>query len=450
MKSINTKNRLSKLLKVIFLTLSFYIFILYFNFLNVYSILIVVSVFFVYIFLKKYLWILLILIIPFLTLGEIIYIQIRPGWIYEMSVSEILIILSFVVFTINIFINNSYSKVKFDKIAFLLASYLLISLFYIFSIDYLRIYVYALKVIFYQFIVYFLAINLINSKERFKYFLYALSATVLILIIQMLIKLNSLGFSTSFFLDRSSIFIPIGAIAYVSSILVLILPIILMFYFYSKEKIKPFLLILFILGCLPVFLIMGKAAIISLFAGLFFIFLVKKDKRIIFTLLFLLAIVSSYIIFTPFFIGFTDRVSTTAIDPNTQYRITEYKVGTEVIKNNLIFGIGPGQQLEYYNEALNLENNNKLVNNFILQILIDYGLVGLIIFFILVIVLYKKIKKSLKNVNNEEKLLIWGLIASIIVAFLNGLAEVTFFGLQYAIIFWFIIGAFNVKLEKNI
>ena len=47
---------------------------------------------------------------------------------------------------------------------------------------------------------------------------------------------------------------------------------------------------------------------------------------------------------------------------------------------------------------------------------------------------------------NKKPIIVFGFIAAITAAFLNGLAEVTFFALEYAIIFWLIIGVFgNMK-----
>jgi hypothetical protein len=76
----------------------------------------------------------------------------------------------------------------------------------------------------------------------------------------------------------------------------------------------------------------------------------------------------------------------------------------------------------------------------------DLGFVGLAIFTLLAFAIIRLLFKL-----NQQKSspLAWGLIASIVVAIINGLFEVTIFAFQYAIIFWLIIGLSNrLKTDK--
>jgi O-antigen ligase len=86
-----------------------------------------------------------------------------------------------------------------------------------------------------------------------------------------------------------------------------------------------------------------------------------------------------------------------------------------------------------------------LVNNFFVQALIDLGVVGLGLVMALVGGIMKKARSAIKLSlahGGYYVVLLYGFGASLIVAFLNGLVEVTFFALPYAIIFWLLMGAY--------
>ena len=56
----------------------------------------------------------------------------------------------------------------------------------------------------------------------------------------------------------------------------------------------------------------------------------------------------------------------------------------------------------------------------------------------------------LANKNNQDIALKFGLMAGLIAAFFNGLVEVTFFALPYAIIFWLVLGLFLKQPYKGL
>ena len=118
---------------------------------------------------------------------------------------------------------------------------------------------------------------------------------------------------------------------------------------------------------------------------------------------------------------------------NTEFRILEYETSIKVIDDNLYTGAGVGQQLHHFKKLLN-NDNPQLVNNFFLQTMIDFGVIGLSILFYIISIIFIKIKKMFKN-NKKENILAIGLFASILVAFLNGLFEVTFFAVPYVFLF---------------
>ncbi|MFH1823068.1 MAG: O-antigen ligase family protein [Patescibacteria group bacterium] len=434
---------LSLLKRFLIIIVPFFLFLIIFNQININIILGIFLLILAYFLFKDYLWIFLVLAIPSLVFGEIVNISITSSWVYEARVAEVLLLTAVIIFLSEKFISAKIKEIKVDKLVMMLFFFLLISVALIYQITDFRLYIFGLKVTTFSFLAYFLSINLIDSKEKIKWFLYSLSATAFIVSAQIFYKFYELGWSSKFFFARHLIEIPIGPIALASAILVLMLPIILSLYFQEDKnnKIKPFLLIIFLVGLVAVFISLGKAAILSLAIGLFYLFIKIKDKRIVFILFFLLFIILSFIMLSPFFSGLIERLSTTFTDVNTEFRLLEYETGWKIIKNNLVFGIGPGQQLLVFKKMLNLDSS-QLVNNYFLQAAIDLGIIGLSLAVLITFNIYFKARRLRKYLENNL-ILVYGFVASLIVAFINGLAEVTFFAMSYAIIFWLIVGAFN-------
>ena len=446
-QAINTANG-RQLMKLFLLAILILFLPVFFNLASYYIISAILFIFFGYLFFKDKLYFFSILSIPALAYGQFIYFPITVNWVYEASLTEILLILVFSIFFIDKFINGGLKEIRTNGLLYLLLVYLIISLISFINIVDFRLYVAGLKTIVFSGLAYFLSLNLLDNKQRINLFIYSLTATVFILSVQIFIKFYQIGLSDQFFFERSSIVITLGAIATTAAILALILPVVLSLYFYldKTNRMKSFLFIGFIIGALAMFLTLGKAAIFSLAVGLGYLFVKLKNKRIIFILASLVFIVSSFIFFTSFFSGLLERISYTFIDANSKFRILEYQTGWRIIKDHFWFGVGAGQQLYYFKKILNF-NTAELVNNFFLQAWIDFGIIGLTLVIFIFSNLFKKIINSLKSLKSTELTLVFGFVSALIVSLINGLAEVTFFALPYSIVFWSIVGIFY-NLEK--
>ena len=408
-------------------------------------------IFIFYVFLREYLWIFLIIAIPSLIFGKILNISITANWIYEARIAEILLLLTIIIFILDFLFSKSIKKIRISGIGFLLFIYLILSFISFKRIVDLRYFIFGLKVIVYSFLAYFLALNLIDSKRKIKLFLYILSFTSFILSIQIFFKFYQMGFSSAFFFERSFILLPIAPLATTAAILAFFTPLQLGFYFYLNNKTKVFIFISFFFSFLAVFLSLGKAAILSLLIALFFMFVKLKKKRVAFILFIFMFLSGVYLIFYSFLVGLIERMTYIFVDQNTSFRIKEYISGWQIIQEHFFFGIGIGQQLIYFKKLLNIDTSN-FVNNFFLQSFIDLGLIGFSLVLALIYFIYKEAKKSLSLFLKDDKnyFLVLGFISALIVAFLNGLAEVSFYALPYAIIFFITLGVFmNIKLLIN-
>lgn len=441
-------NNSSQLIKLSLLAISALFLPVVFNLASFYTISAMLLVFFGWALFRDQLYFFLILSIPALAYGQFINFPLTVNWVYEASLSEVLLVLVFLIFMIDKFINGELRKIRKNGLLYLLLAYLIISLISFINIVDFRLYVAGLKTIVFGWLAYFLSLNLLDNKQKINLFIYSLAATVLILSSQIFIKFYQIGWSSKFFFERSSITITLGAIATTAAILALILPIVLSLYFHldQNNKIKPLLFIGFAVGTLAMFLTLGKAAIFSLAVGLGYLFIKLKNKRIIFTLAILAFVIFSFIFFTSFFSGLLERISIAFIDANSKFRILEYQTGWKIIKDNPWFGVGAGQQLYYFKKILNF-NTTQLVNNFFLQAWIDFGVIGLALVVLMFGNIYRRTVNFTKSLKITELTLGFGFISALIVSLINGLAEVTFFALPYAIMFWSLMGIFY-NLEK--
>ncbi|KKR20264.1 MAG: hypothetical protein UT48_C0019G0008 [Parcubacteria group bacterium GW2011_GWE2_39_37] len=418
------------------------------NFVSWMVILGVLLIFVGYILLDKQLWTLLIFSLIVVILGQFINFEIRPGWVYEISLTEVTLILAVAIFLVSAIFKKQFLKIKFDNISFLLFVYLAVSLISFFWISSTRLFINEFKVVVFSLLAYWLSLNLLDNYYKIKKFIYGLAVLVFVLSLQIFWEMFQLGASSKLFMDRSAILIPIGAIALVSAVLSLMLPLLLAFYFsLAKENnCRIFVLISFLTGLIAILLIMAKAAIISLFISLLYLFIKLKHKRLALSLVFSTFIIVSSLVFAPYISGLFERVANVVGDQNTQFRKQEYQIGWKIIRQHAWFGVGVGQQPLHYQKEFGFEYRN-LVNNFFMQSTIDLGLVGLIILGLII----KKIIYISKSFNQKypaNRLIHFGFIASLLAAISNGLFEVTFFALYYAIIFWVMMGAF-VNLQKN-
>lgn len=436
------KNREILIKRLLYVIAGFLILLLFFDKASLSIILGVIILALAYAFGRDKIWILLVLVIPGLIFGKVLYIPVTDGWVYEARLAEIFLGLIFAVFILDIFLHDKSKLLKIDRLSAWLYLYLIASLLSLGLAHDFRLFVFGLKAVAYSFLAYFLAINLLDTAKKIHWFLYGLASTAIVLSAQIFYKFYQMGFSSDFFFNRSSILIPIAPIATTAAILALIAPVLLAFYFElaNVNRWKPIIFLGFFMSFLAVFLTLGKGAIGSFFIGLFYVFYNFKSKRLAFSLFFMWFIAFTYFGFTPYFTGLLERMQTVFIDTNTSFRLNEYEIGWDLIKGHPWFGVGIGQQIYYYQKILDQEQGN-YVNNFVLQAVIDLGAVGLVLLIFIMKNIFSNLKKALR-LPGKKPVLLTGFIAALIVAFFNGMVEVTFYALPYAIIFWLIVGVF--------
>jgi O-antigen ligase len=449
----------------------------------------VMAIFFsLFFFFRDLLWLAPALALPALTLGEALKFELTPYWNYEYTLAEALLALALGVFLLDKFLNqgsrrvspvrnsrgilnfagviqssdgliplgesaNISNGVKFDRLGFFLLAYFALAAASFWQVVDLHYYLFGLKAIFFSFAGYLLAVNLIDTKAKLRVFLYSLTAALLILSLQVFFKFYQLGFSEKFFFERKLITLPLGPLATVASIITLLLPVVFVFFLAEKKiQAKAVILPVFCFGLFALFVTLGKAAILASLVAFAYLFMRLKKVRPYFLAALVVGAVLGAVFLAPLASGLITRVKTTFIDTNTQFRVLEYKTAGTLIAEHPIFGVGAGQQLHYFKQLLNFDTS-ELVNNFFLQALIDFGLLGfagaMMIFWSLASKagqIGRQTRSSGGQAGGTASIYACGLIAMLLASVVTGMLEVTFFALPYAIIFWPTAGALmNLK-----
>lgn len=395
----------------------------------------VTAYFFIY---KKYLWLALAIVPVSIIAGQIYTLKIKE-FSYEISLAEIIIILCVLFFFLDKFIKRDL-KFKFSSTGFYFLLYILLMALSLLWVEYIPKAIIAIRVFLFHFAVFFIVINSIKGQKNIKKALWAVPFTGLLVGLQLLWKVYELGGFIAV-PERTTIITRVGSWVFISAVLIITVPLSYTLAFLNKELWKKILLwgsSVFSAAC-SIFTL-GKGEILSLFVGIIYLVRKLKQRRITTILTLVIIILLIIIPLTSFSTKFIERIKNFPQDPNVQFRIDEFKTGIILFINHPFLGVGAGNLKMFYKKELRYQIETES-SNFILQILAEQGIAGFIIF----ILITKSIRHLFKKVGNrikspQEYFLLSGFKAMILIAFLNGMVEVTFVGLNYGILFWYMIG----------
>lgn len=407
---------------------------------NTFLAIIMITIPLLYFIFHNRLWILYLVALPSFALGEIFTIQVSRDLSYTMYIGEALIVILVIFYLIKVIVSHILLQIKWDRFTTILGIYLVVSCMSYVHVLSSQWFLVNFKVALLMFLAYFLGRQLIVGSRRIRSFFYMILVYAIILSLQTFFLSFSDGLTAEVFVSRHLVSLPIGAIAFVSALLVFMIPLLLSFGLKQTDiRKKSLFLIVTLMTSISAFLLLSKGALMCLAIGIIF-FAVrdhKHGKKIILGSIGSIAIVA--LLLSPFFFGLVDRFIGAFTDINNQYRIEEYKIAWSIIKDNLLFGIGPGQQIVYFQKLFYPDFMN-LLNNYYMQSFIDLGVIGLSLFLWLTWEIVRSARRALLS---YDHLLAIGIVSSLIIAFLNGLIEVTFFGLAYAVLFWATVAVMN-------
>lgn len=257
------------------------------------------------------------------------------------------------------------------------------------------------------------------------------------------------GYSLGIFYDRNLLMLPVGAIAYASALLGFLLPV--LFGFFIAERNRPgriLILAVGAVGTLALLMMLSKGAIAGFALGMGFFVFKNRMAPLKPVLLMFGAVLVFLAIFSPFLAGLVERSIHAFVDVNSQYRILEYSLSWSILREHWLSGVGLGQQPIYFQKIYYPDFVN-FVNNYALQMWIDLGVAGLAVAAGLLVELFRRAARSIRDLSEKlsSRSVAIGIVSGMIAAAFNGLVEVTFFGLAYAVVFWVFVGVLrNVSI----
>jgi len=271
------------------------------------------------------------------------------------------------------------------------------------------------------FLIYYLTINLINDDRKMRVILYSMVLAVAIVSIWGIVKFIILGMGHSTLALFNN---PNPFAGYIN----LIIPVsfgMLMVSVFLWEKIT--LGIFTVLSILAWFSTFSRSAYLSLILTIILVFFMTKiKKRVALFLVMLLAVCVIVLSLTEIKTGFVYRFRLQPTLSSLEHRTMPYPVGLDMVKDNLILGIGIGNYpllIEKYTTREALIQTN--LHNLYLQVLVETGIIGLCAFVFWLVCIVKYLVRSLKALEKTRNYSLFvGLVGGVIVYLFNNLAEV--------------------------
>ncbi|EOD01804.1 O-antigen ligase family protein [Caldisalinibacter kiritimatiensis] len=135
-------------------------------------------------------------------------------------------------------------------------------------------------------------------------------------------------------------------------------------------------------------------------------------------------------------------------DSSISYRVEIWLTSIKIIKDNILFGIGPGTLWDYiprYSDKIKAYVAHS--HSLYLQILLDIGIIGLMIFGYYILNIWKILKSGF-NVSGDIGITSTILLTFLIVLLIHGLVDAVPLHFQVSIFIWFLLGIYNSYKSK--
>jgi len=205
-----------------------------------------------------------------------------------------------------------------------------------------------------------------------------------------------------------------------------------------KKSTKVFFLFLFLFGILNVFLTFSRTGFISLIVVMLYLIISLIKNKITYIASFLVFISSSYF----WLRGLWLRFQSTFIESsfNVLHRFHVWLIAIKGFLGNKIMGIGPGNFRNYYltYKKAYMSARTPVVENIFLYYLVHYGIIGFLIFMIILFSTYKALNKNIDSNSSFKIYLNYGIKAGFLGFLVAGMtASLT--NLALNMVFWFLI-----------
>lgn len=147
--------------------------------------------------------------------------------------------------------------------------------------------------------------------------------------------------------------------------------------------------------------------------------------------------------------SFVSRIQSISAGENSFVaRMVFYKDGLKVLKQNPILGAGGGGWLSMYQMYQSYPYSTTLAHNYILQMWIEIGTVGVLLFVIMLIIIgFYSFNIYKRSEDTNKKTIIAGLTTTIITILVHAIVDFDMSLPSYAIMFWVIMGILANELN---
>jgi O-antigen ligase len=281
------------------------------------------------------------------------------------------------------------------------------------------------------FLIYFLTINLINQEKKMKIILYSMVSTVaLVSTYGFITYYTNVGFAS--WGHRASSFFgnPNPMAGYIN----LMIPIIFGMLMASVSLwVRIMLGALATLSIIVWFLSFSISGWLSLILTMVLVFiLTKSKKRVLPFLVIFLVIFTITFLFSDIITNFMDRGRSLPVMRSIEFRARCYSVGLDMVKGDLLFGIGTGNcqlLIKRLTENINFGFRNLMamshLHSLYLQVFVETGVVGLSAFVFWLVCIFKYLVSSFKAIGKIKNYSLFvGLVGGGIVYLFNSLTDV--------------------------
>lgn len=383
----------------------------------------------------------LFVILPSLVAGQSVTL-VFSHYIYEIFLAEVFILELFFLLAVDILVQR-IPHVRLPLLGvFGLAILALVIFGVAWSLDPLQGTI-TTRVATYAFLLYLLVVNSIRSRKDFRLVLMALPVAGFLIALQLLWTVLRLG-GFSFTIPREAIVTPIGPWVLVAALIVATVPVTLALAFITKGRKRAVLFAIAIFNSAASILAMGRGEMLSLFLGVAAFFRENRKKGLTILGLVLILGLLLAVPFADFTSQTFDRFVNLGQSETVQYRVNEYVSGWDVFKSTPLIGVGTGAA-KYVHRLEHPCNCTTEFNNMFLHVLIEWGLVGAVVFGAGLFFFVREVVWTKRAVRSPRERLLWsGFFATFVVMLFNGMVEATFVGLPYALFTAFSLGLWSV------
>ncbi|MBI5134975.1 hypothetical protein HZA86_01955 [Candidatus Uhrbacteria bacterium] len=429
------------LLLVIGLTVFIIGVLIFFNLFTIWWVLALAGVIVVSLLLGDHLWALALLIPLSVPIGRIGTIIVGQSYRYEITATEaaLLVLGAILLYAI------AWGTIAWHRVPMMERLwYALLVLAYgslLWIVDGAK-YLVGVRLLTYQFLSFLIPFTVVRSMRGRWASLWAIVISGMVMAAQLLWTLFQYPSIQKYFAQRSLVETSVGPMAFVVAIIVLLLPFAVIIGFHNHGVLRWIAWTFASIGGIAIIASVGRAALVAGFASSTFLYwqigkgwTFLKRSAIIGIVLLVLASGGSFL---PSLIieRFTSIVNSSG---SAQFRIEEARTGLTVFRRHVLLGAGAGNLKYYYQRLFNGYSGES--NNIIVQMAGEYGLVGLALLLGWVVAIRRALRAVRRYSHGREShLMLVGFSSSLAAAAIHGMFEVTFFGLMYGVLFWYLMG----------